>query len=56
MIEKEFKSDESLSSMIDMNEEDIQHLILSTKGYSGSDLKVLSTEAAMMPLREITDV
>ena len=27
-----------------------------TKGYSGSDLKVLSTEAAMMPLREITDV
>jgi SpoVK/Ycf46/Vps4 family AAA+-type ATPase len=27
-----------------------------TKGYSGADLKALSTEAAMMPLREITDV
>ena len=42
--------------MIDMNESDIQELIEMTKGYSGADLKALSTEAAMMPLREITDV
>ena len=27
-----------------------------TKGYSGSDLKGLSAEAAMLPLREITDI
>ena len=27
-----------------------------TKGYSGSDLKQLSSEAAMIPLREITDI
>ena len=42
--------------MIDMNEEEITELISLTKGYSGADLKTLSTEAAMMPLREITDV
>lgn len=39
-----------------MSEEDICKLIEMTKGYSGADLKALSTEAAMMPLREITDV
>jgi len=27
-----------------------------TKGYSGSDLKQLSAEAAMVPLRSITDI
>ena len=27
-----------------------------TKGYSGADLKALSQEAAMIPLREITDI
>lgn len=42
--------------MIDMSAEEIDELILVTKGYSGADLKALSTEAAMMPLREITDV
>lgn len=56
MIEKEFKSDDSMSTMIDISEEDVEKLIVLTKGYSGSDLKALSTEAAMMPLREITDV
>ena len=56
MISKEFKSDEDMQNMIDMSEEDINKLIEMTKGYSGADLKSLSTEAAMMPLREITDV
>ena len=45
-----------MADMIQMSEEEIDKLILLTKGYSGDDLKALSTEAAMMPLREITDV
>ena len=39
-----------------MSAEEIDQLIQMTKGYSGADLKALSTEAAMMPLREIIDV
>jgi SpoVK/Ycf46/Vps4 family AAA+-type ATPase len=27
-----------------------------TKGYSGADLKALSAEASMIPLRDITDI
>ena len=45
-----------MADMIQMSEEEIDKLIQLTKGYSGADLKALSTEAAMMPLREITDV
>lgn len=45
-----------MENMIDMSEDEITKLIELTKGYSGADLKALSTEAAMMPLREITDV
>lgn len=45
-----------MANMIEMSEEEINELVEITKGYSGSDLKQLSTEAAMMPLREITDV
>lgn len=56
MMEKEFKCNDEMSKMIDISTEDIEKLITLTKGYSGSDLKALSTEAAMMPLREITDV
>ena len=56
MIEKEFKSNEDMASMIDLTTEDIAKLIIDTKGFSGADLKALSTEAAMMPLREIVDV
>lgn len=56
MIEKEFNNDQEMASMIDLSPEDIDKLIELTKGYSGADLKALSTEAAMMPLREITDV
>ena len=56
MIEKEFSSDQEMSKMIDLSKEDIEKLIVLTKGYSGSDLKALGTEAAFMPLREIADV
>lgn len=56
MISKDFATEEGAPSMIDLSEEDINKLIIRTKGYSGSDLKHLSTEAALMPLREITDV
>lgn len=45
-----------MTNMLEMSEEDIMKLIELTKGYSGADLKTLATEAAMMPLREITDV
>lgn len=45
-----------MSNMIDMTDKEIEKLIQMTIGYSGADLKNLSTEAAMMPLREITDV
>lgn len=56
MIEKEFLNDEEMSKMIDLSKEDVDKLIELSIGYSGSDLKMLSSEAAMMPLREITDV
>lgn len=42
--------------MIDLSDEDFTKLIELTKGYSVADLKALSTEAAMMPLRELIDV
>ena len=56
MIAKEFQADDAMENMIDMSDAEIDKLIEMTKGYSGADLKALSTEAAMMPLREITDV
>lgn len=39
-----------------LTESDIDDLIKITKGYSGADLKNLSVEAAMIPLRSITDI
>ena len=43
-------------SHIDLDDKSIDELVVLTKGYSGSDLKMLSAEAAMIPLREITDI
>ena len=41
---------------VDLDEKSIDELVSMTKGYSGSDLKGLCTEAAMVPLRQITDI
>jgi len=35
---------------------DTEELVKLTKGYSGADLKNLSVEAAMIPLRSIVDI
>jgi SpoVK/Ycf46/Vps4 family AAA+-type ATPase len=39
-----------------LSQKDIDELVKMTKGYSGADLKNLSVEAAMIPLRSITDI
>jgi len=54
MIVKEIQDDDAHN--IKMNEEDIEELVKLTKGYSGADLKSLSAEAAMIPLRSIEDI
>ena len=41
---------------MDLDERSIEELVELTKGYSGADLKALCQEAAMMPLRSITDI
>ena len=41
---------------IDLDEKSIDELTKMSKGYSGADLKALSTEAAMVPLRSISDI
>ena len=43
-------------SHIDLDKMNIDELTELTKGYSGADLKILSQEAAMMPLRSIDDI
>lgn len=41
---------------INLDDKSIDELVALTKGYSGADLKALSTEAAMIPLRSIEDI
>lgn len=41
---------------IDLDEVSVEELVKVTKGYSGADLKALSAEASMIPLRDITDI
>ena len=36
--------------------DEIDELVVMTKGYSGADLKNLSVEAAMIPLRSIMNI
>ena len=35
---------------------EVEDLVKITRGYSGADLKNLSVEAAMIPLRSISDI
>ena len=39
-----------------MNEEDIEEIVIKTKGYSGSDLMNVYKEVSMVPLRDIKDI
>ena len=47
---------EAQNQQINLDEKSLEELVQLTKGYSGADLKVLSTEAAMIPLRQILDI
>lgn len=54
MMQLEFEGDNA--HHINMTEEDIEKLVDLTQGYSGADLKALSAEAAMIPLRSIANI
>lgn len=41
---------------MELSDGDIDELTKLTKGFSGADLKNLSVEAAMIPLRSISDI
>ena len=60
LIEHEMKTPEGLEHQngphINLDEAGIDELVNMTKGYSGADLKALSAEAAMIPLRSIEDI
>jgi SpoVK/Ycf46/Vps4 family AAA+-type ATPase len=59
LIEHEKKSSEEQGlggPHINLDETGIDELVSITKGYSGADLKALSAEAAMIPLRSIEDI
>lgn len=52
LLAKELKGNKH----INLSAGDIEHLVKITKGYSGADLKNLSVEAAMIPLRSLMDI
>ena len=54
-LAEEEKAKEGISQ-INLDDKNIEELVALTKGYSGADLKGLSAEAAMIPLRSITDI
>lgn len=59
LIEHEKKNSEEQGlggPHINLDEASIDELVSITKGYSGADLKALSAEAAMIPLRSIEDI
>ena len=49
-------SEQQGNKHMNLSQADIEVLVKLTRGYSGADLKNLSVEAAMMPLRSITDI
>jgi SpoVK/Ycf46/Vps4 family AAA+-type ATPase len=55
-LERLIEKEQQGNKHIDLKKEEIEELCRLTKGYSGADLKNLSVEAAMVPLRQITDI
>eukprot|EP00347_Sterkiella_histriomuscorum_P022391 403330656 len=55
-IDKLLLSESQSNQKINLDEQSINTLVELTKGYSGADLKTLGTEAAMIPLRQISDI
>jgi fidgetin-like protein 1 len=39
-----------------LSEEDLQHIVRATEGYSGADMHALCTEAALGPIRQLTSM
>lgn len=44
------------SQVHDLSDSDFTSIVVSTGGYSGADIKALCTEAAMGPIRSISDI
>lgn len=54
-IKHTIESEKEKGLKIDISTDDMEEIVKMTKGYSGADLKSLCTEAAMVPLRSITN-
>lgn len=55
-LERLIAKEQSGNKHMDLSKDEMEELCSLTKGYSGADLKNLSVEAAMIPLRQITDI